>query len=166
MNRQELLQHIQSLKSRGEIKYFGKQLDTQPELLAILILELRRRGEELQNPVKGKKLIRQWLGRSESAQVRTNPIHIDEAFVCLQCNENVPLGSIMIRDHCPYCLFGVHLDNIPGDRAANCGGLMIPFEMEVRSSQAWLLYRCTLCKQNFRVRTHPDDDLSVFKNKL
>ena len=30
------------------------------------------------------------------------------------------------RNHCPNCLTSLHLDNEPGDRAADCGGQMEP----------------------------------------
>ena len=30
------------------------------------------------------------------------------------------------RNHCPNCLISLHLDNEPGDRAADCGGQMEP----------------------------------------
>ena len=34
----------------------------------------------------------------------------------------VPIGAgTQHRNHCPNCLTSLHLDNEPGDRAANCG---------------------------------------------
>ncbi len=47
-----------------------------------------------------------------------------EAFVCKVCGRTVPpegAGS-EYRNHCPYCLSSLHLDTVPGDRAAGCGG--------------------------------------------
>ena len=41
----------------------------------------------------------------------------DEVFVCKNCGrEVVPMGAGSDhRNHCPYCLHSVHLDNEPGD---------------------------------------------------
>ena len=36
------------------------------------------------------------------------------------------------RNHCPNCLISLHLDNEPGDRAADCGGQMEPVAVWVR----------------------------------
>lgn len=30
------------------------------------------------------------------------------------------------RNHCPNCLSSLHIDEEPGDRAADCGGIMEP----------------------------------------
>ena len=35
-------------------------------------------------------------------------------------------------NHCPNCLTSLHLDNEPGDRAADCGGQMEPVAVWVR----------------------------------
>ena len=49
-----------------------------------------------------------------------------ETFTCAVCGRTVTsagAGSLH-RNHCPYCLSSVHLDDQPGDRAAECGGIM------------------------------------------
>ena len=38
------------------------------------------------------------------------------------------------RNHCPNCLTSLHLDNEPGDRAADCGGQMEPVAVWVRKA--------------------------------
>ena len=55
---------------------------------------------------------------------KTHPY--DEAFTCKRCGRLVvPEGAGSDhRNHCPYCLCSVHLDNAPGDREADCGALM------------------------------------------
>ena len=41
----------------------------------------------------------------------------DEAFTCINCGKEVsPLGYTT-RDHCPHCLYSIHIDIMPGDRA-------------------------------------------------
>ena len=50
----------------------------------------------------------------------------DAGFVCAHCGKTVlPLG-VSSRDHCPFCLWSVHVDINPGDRSNDCGGMMRP----------------------------------------
>ena len=50
------------------------------------------------------------------------------------------------RNHCPNCLSSLHLDNEPGDRAADCGGQMEPVAVWVRKGGEWaIIHRCRLC---------------------
>ena len=50
------------------------------------------------------------------------------------------------RNHCPNCLTSLHLDNEPGDRAADCGGQMEPVAVWVRKDGEWaIIHRCRLC---------------------
>ena len=50
------------------------------------------------------------------------------------------------RNHCPNCLASVHLDDEPGDRAADCGGQMEPVAVWVRKGGEWaIIHRCRLC---------------------
>lgn len=46
------------------------------------------------------------------------------SFTCKNCGQLVPIDGCGTkkRNHCPKCLMSIHLDNIPGDRKANCGG--------------------------------------------
>ena len=50
----------------------------------------------------------------------------DSGFICGHCGRAVePLGYSS-RNHCPFCLWSLHADVNPGDRASTCGGLMKP----------------------------------------
>lgn len=51
------------------------------------------------------------------------------------------------RNHCPSCLWSRHLDDdVPGDRAARCGGSMEPIAVYVRGNGEWaLVHRCARC---------------------
>ena len=57
---------------------------------------------------------------------KTHPC--DEAFTCKHCGRLVvPEGAGSDhRNHCPYCLCSVHLDNAPGDREADFVRLDLP----------------------------------------
>ncbi|MBX6395605.1 MAG: RNHCP domain-containing protein [Alicyclobacillaceae bacterium] len=70
----------------------------------------------------------------------------NEGFVCAQCGlEVVPLpGSC--RNHCPRCLWSLHVDEFPGDRAADCGGLMEPVAVELDGKKGYrVVHRCQRC---------------------
>ena len=156
MTREELHQELISLKTRGEIKRFAQMIQKDTQLESVFSDMMERSGR-VDTTVPVKKQIRMYLDRSTAAQIRTNPIFIDESFVCGHCGKDVPIGDVMIRDHCPFCLWGRHLDNIPGDRAADCGGLMRPLSFSVAGGVRWIHYECTQCSHMFRVRSHPDD---------
>jgi hypothetical protein len=50
------------------------------------------------------------------------------------------------RNHCPHCLWSVHLDQIPGDRQAGCDGDMEPIAVWVKPNGEWsLVHRCRSC---------------------
>ena len=153
-----LAERLAALRSRGEIKQFGAEIDKNIALRADLLALAARRGVEIEIEADGRRLIRALLDRAEAAQVRTNPIRIDEAFVCACCGAEVPKGGAMVRDHCPRCLRGLHVDRVPGDRAADCGGLLDPVGFELRGRDGVVLrYRCRRCGAAWQGRAHPDD---------
>lgn len=50
------------------------------------------------------------------------------------------------RNHCPHCLWSVHVDVTPGDRAAGCGGAMEPIAVWVKRDGEWsIVHRCAAC---------------------
>ena len=63
------------------------------------------------------------------------------------------------RNHCPNCLTSLHLDNEPGDRAADCGGQMEPVAVWVRKGGEWaIIHRCRLCGKLASNRIAADDN--------
>ena len=57
-----------------------------------------------------------------------------------------PLAGGSCRNHCPRCLWSRHADDVPGDRAARCGGLMAPAAVEQDSRRGWMIvHRCLRC---------------------
>ncbi|MEY3212937.1 MAG: hypothetical protein RIT28_3418 [Pseudomonadota bacterium] len=111
-----------------------------------------------------KRLLRWALGREAEAQRPGNPTHRDEAFACARCGVPVPPGGARVRDHCPACLYGLHVDGeVPGDRAAGCGGLLTPTGLERRGEDLVLTHTCALCGVVRRVRAHPDDDPAALR---
>ena len=70
----------------------------------------------------------------------------DSGFTCAHCGKEVePLGYTS-RNHCPYCLWSLHVDVNPGDRANGCGGQMEPVAAKPDAKAGFvILHRCTVC---------------------
>ncbi len=83
-----------------------------------------------------------------------------EAFTCRHCGRLVTPenAGTQHRNHCPYCLYSLHLDNTPGDRASECAGLMEPIAVWVRTGGEWaLVHRCKTCGVLHANRIAADD---------
>lgn len=84
-----------------------------------------------------------------------------EQFVCKSCGRMVtPEGAgTGHRNHCPYCLNSVHVDDLPGDRAAACGGIMEPVGIWVKKNREWaLIHHCVRCGHLNANRIAADDN--------
>ena len=162
-----------ALRSRGEVKRWGAWLDGEGAALREpLLAAARARGAvvDAAEDLDGKRLLRVCLDRTDEAQVRRNPIARDEAFACAHCGHDVPPGGRRPRDHCPRCLHSLHVDDVPGDRAAGCGGLLVPERVERVPKGDMILYRCVACGMTRRNRVLDDlevpDDVVVVRNLL
>ncbi len=83
------------------------------------------------------------------------------SFRCRRCSLDVPLDApgTAHRNHCPNCLWSVHLDRTPGDRAADCGATMEPIAITVRGDGEWVLvHRCGGCHALDLNRSAADDN--------
>jgi RNHCP domain len=83
-----------------------------------------------------------------------------ESFQCRHCGLDVAADApgTAHRNHCPNCLWSSHVDDLPGDRASDCGGLMEPIAISVRGRGEWVLvHRCTACGVIHTNRTAGDD---------
>lgn len=85
-------------------------------------------------------------------------------FICLNCTKIIKkLTNGSYRNHCPYCLYSLHLDNQPGDRANRCQGLMEPITLVYKPKKGWqIVHRCQKCahKRVNKIATdtvQPDD---------
>jgi hypothetical protein len=69
------------------------------------------------------------------------------AFVCANCGSSVtPVTNGSYRNHCPFCLYSVHLDNVPGDRLSTCKGLMKPVALDYKAKKGWqIAHVCLKC---------------------
>lgn len=153
---------LDSLESRREITRAAPALDADAELRRAVWEEGRRRGAELDEAAlrwPAKRLLRVARGRAGAAQVRRNPIAVDEGFSCGHCGRDVPPHGRTARNHCPWCLRSRHVDEVPGDRAAECGGLMDPVRMEIEGGSPALWHRCRSCGAERRVRVLTDGEV-------
>lgn len=66
-----------------------------------------------------------------------------EDFVCEHCGETV-MGN-GFTNHCPQCLWSKHVDIDPGDRAAECGGMMKPVEIQKKGKEYVIIQTCQTC---------------------
>lgn len=66
-----------------------------------------------------------------------------EDFVCEHCGETVVGNGF--TNHCPQCLWSKHVDIDPGDRAAECGGMMRPVEVQKKGKEYAIVQVCEKC---------------------
>ncbi|HNZ66513.1 MAG: RNHCP domain-containing protein [Planctomycetes bacterium] len=91
--------------------------------------------------------------------MRKNTIKINESFQCLECGYQVPPAEKTCRNHCPECLFSLHVDDqVPGDRESDCGGLMEPIKVEKTSKGFVIIHKCQECGYIHRNKTLEDDN--------
>lgn len=94
----------------------------------------------------------------------------DSAFTCAHCGRSVePLGYSS-RNHCPFCLWSLHVDVNPGDRDNECRGLMQPVAVETDPRKGFIIiHRCTKCgavrrnRAAHEARIQPDNKALLIK---
>jgi hypothetical protein len=82
-------------------------------------------------------------------------------FRCSNCGADVPTDApgTRHRNHCPTCLWSRHVDDVPGDRAAECGAAMEPVGISTRRNGEWtLVHRCRGCRTTHLNRIAGDDN--------
>ncbi len=94
----------------------------------------------------------------------------DESFICDVCGNKVEKLNYTARDHCNYCLSSRHLDIFPGDRKSNCGGILVPIDVEKSSKDKYkIVYKCNKCgeiKKNVMASDDNFDEiLEIMRNK-
>lgn len=79
-----------------------------------------------------------------------------ENFICEHCGAEVHGNGY--TNHCPNCLWSKHVDVNPGDRAADCGGLMEPVGVELKNGEYILLQKCKKCGHLRKNKVSPEDN--------
>lgn len=85
----------------------------------------------------------------------------DQWFHCVRCCQPVSpeAWGTQHRNHCPYCLWSRHVDEVPGDRASDCRGSMEPIAVWVRPGGDWaIIHRCRKCGELHSNRIAGDDN--------
>jgi len=79
-----------------------------------------------------------------------------ENFACEKCGLDVEGDGY--TNHCPKCLWSKHVDVFPGDRGADCGGLMKPDSVEREGEEYILSHACQSCGYVKRNKVQKNDD--------
>ncbi len=66
-----------------------------------------------------------------------------EDFTCENCGMFIEGNGY--TNHCHSCFFSKHVDIEPGDRNAQCGGLMKPISIEGSTNNIRITHKCILC---------------------
>lgn len=83
----------------------------------------------------------------------------DEEFICENCGKKVQKLGYTSRDHCPYCLYSKHVDNMPGDREEECKGKLKPMQVELDSKKGYvIIYKCEKCGAIRKNKSAEDDN--------
>lgn len=91
-----------------------------------------------------------------------NFVRKKENFGCKVCKKEVKGAGY--TNHCPNCLWSRHVDEeVPGDRSAQCKGLMEPIGVEIKKDEYVLTHRCTKCGKKTRNKTAKEDKLEEIK---
>jgi hypothetical protein len=84
-----------------------------------------------------------------------------ESFKCRRCKAFIgaPLTGGRHRNHCPSCLWSLHVDHrTPGDRASGCRSLMEPVGVFARGNgEQAVVHRCRGCGIERHCRIAADD---------
>lgn len=83
----------------------------------------------------------------------------DQSFKCVNCGCNVEKLNYSSRDHCNICLYGLHVDIMPGDRLNECKGVLKPIEILQDSKKGCIIvYKCLKCGAIIRNKMAEDDN--------
>jgi len=82
-----------------------------------------------------------------------------ENFVCQKCGNKVTGNGY--TNHCPKCLFSLHVDVNPGDRTCSCHGLMEPVSIESTGDGYVIVHKCTVCGAVKRNKSAENDSFDT-----
>lgn len=81
-----------------------------------------------------------------------------ENFVCENCGQKVEGAGY--TNHCPRCLWSMHVDITPGDREEVCKGLMKPIRAEKRGKDLVLTHKCVKCGFERKNKVSEEDNFN------
>ena len=121
--------------------------------------EQRKDAEEQRDGGARKEIGLGMDGKSSSIDYRFTPCL--ESFRCAHCGKEIhPEGAgSQHRNHCPHCLYSLHVDEEPGDRKATCHGQMEPIGVISKGDGDWsILHLCKSCGKLSLNRALADDN--------
>lgn len=89
-----------------------------------------------------------------------------EDFDCLHCGTHVVGNGF--TNHCPKCLYSLHVDSNPGDRAMleKCGSLMEPVDIAPKGKRYSITHRCLKCNHKQDSRTSDNDNVEALIDSI
>jgi len=85
---------------------------------------------------------------------------VQEDFNCVHCDARI--SGTGYTNHCPHCLWSLHVDINPGDRAAGCSGPMYPVNARKDSRRGvMILHRCESCGHEKPNKAAPEDNVDI-----
>ena len=91
----------------------------------------------------------------------------NDSFICINCGREVSLNApgTKNRNHCPYCLHSLHVDNKIGDRSSKCLGNMYPVAKFYKpNGEEVIVHKCAKCNFIRYNRIAGDDDFEKVEN--
>ncbi|MEX2500788.1 MAG: RNHCP domain-containing protein [Trueperaceae bacterium] len=87
----------------------------------------------------------------------------NHGFRCVRCGTQVtPLAHGSVRNHCPACLWSLHVDVFPGDRASDCGAPLEPIAVRLHAKKGpVIVHRCSGCGALRNNRAATDDPVQA-----
>lgn len=87
-----------------------------------------------------------------------------KSFICKNCSKRVAYKApgTKNRNHCPYCLYSLHVDLVPGDRKNTCNDLMLPIgKIYKPDGEEVLVHKCKKCGFIRKNRVAGDDNIEL-----
>ena len=86
----------------------------------------------------------------------------NSSFNCANCGKKVSPAQKTARNHCPFCLWSLHVDSeTPGDRSSNCGGKMEPVAIFQKHGEWIVIHRCVICEKEIANKCAEDDNFEM-----
>lgn len=93
----------------------------------------------------------------------------NENFICINCGKEVEKHSTSSRDHCNFCLYSLHVDIFPGDRANTCRGVLKPVDIKTSNGKTQIVYVCEKCgeiENNIVASDDNEEEILMLTNKI
>lgn len=87
-----------------------------------------------------------------------------KGYKCVNCGKFVSykVWGSHHRNHCPHCLYSLHVDIMRGDRKNKCRGLMQPIGKTVKEDgEEMIIHKCLLCGAIRKNRVAGDDNIET-----